>query len=527
MTRSMTELDREERWTRALFFFLALLYILPFWIVHYLPTVDGPCHTYNAWILRQYGNVQGYPLFHRYYEINAAPYPNWIGHGIMALLMFIVPPLVAEKMLVSVYALTLLAGFWYLAGSVRPGGRWLAFLAFPFVFNFMFQFGFYNFSMSLALFPWVLGFWWRHRERPASLRYVVGINLLLWLCYLSHILSFALALLAIAFLWLATLRRDNWRRHLWHIPVLAPQILLPLWYFSKEGGDTLASDWPFRRLLHYFVHLGALDPFGGRQEQLARGLAWVFLLLLALTLWRDRRELLRPWRDAQPFLLLAVAFTLLYFLSPEGMSGGTMLKNRLCLYPYLVLIPWLSPGFGERTRRIAVGALAVVALLNLGYVAQRYRLLSGGMESYLAGLDPVRPNTRVLPLLFPHETYGAKLDVLGHAMSYRALERGLVDWDNYEAASSHFPVRFRDSAPWPPIEDIEAHPGHLRWAAWQRRAEYVYTWQMSPNRPLNGRLGRFYQPVAQSSTQPTTEEGGGVLWQLRNEPEPPFVRNHG
>jgi len=47
----------------------------------------------------------------------------------------------------------LLAGVWYLAGSVKPGGRWLAFLAFPFVFNFMFQFGFYNFSISLALKP--------------------------------------------------------------------------------------------------------------------------------------------------------------------------------------------------------------------------------------------------------------------------------------------------------------------------------------------------------------------------------------
>ena len=65
---------------------------------------------------------------------------------------------------------------------------------------------------------------------------MVGINLLLWLCYFSHILSFGLALLAIAILWLATLRRDNWRRHLLHVAVLAPQGFLPVWYFSMEGG---------------------------------------------------------------------------------------------------------------------------------------------------------------------------------------------------------------------------------------------------------------------------------------------------
>jgi hypothetical protein len=499
----MIEPQGEERWLGALFLTLTLLYLVPFWIVHYLPTVDGPCHTYNAWILRHYADV---PLFRQYYQINAAPYPNWIGHGIMALLMFAVPPLVAEKLLVSAYVLAFLAGIWYLVGSVRPGrGRWPALLAFPFVFNYMFQFGFYNFSVSLALFPFVLGFWWRHRERPGSLRYAVGINLLLWLCYFSHILSFGLALLAIAVLWLATLRRDHWRRHLLHIPVLLPQLLLPAWYFSMEGEATIASYWPFRRLALYFVEIGALPSLGEAQDSLAVLLALAFLVLLLLTLWREGGR--RPWPEEHAFLLLAVAFTVLYFVSPEGMSGGTMLKPRLCLYPYLILIPWLSPPFGPRARRIAAAALAVVALLDLGYVIQGYRRLSRGMESYLAGLAPIEPNTRVLPLLFRHQTFGARLDVLGHAMSYRALERDLVDWDNYEAASTHFPTQFRDSVPWPPIADIEARPGHLRVRAWSRRADYVYTWQMPPDNPVAGRVERFYAPVFQAN--------GGVLWKRR------------
>jgi hypothetical protein len=176
--------------------------VLPFWTVHYLPTVDGPCHTYNAWILRQYDKTEQYPLFQKYYEINARPYANWISQGGMALLMFLVPPLAAEKLFVSLYALLLLSGAWYLAGAVEGDRRWHAFLAFPFVHNHMFQFGFYNFSMSLALFPWIVGFWWRHRER-GGLGYVIGINLLLWLCYFAHILSFGLAMVSVAVLWLA------------------------------------------------------------------------------------------------------------------------------------------------------------------------------------------------------------------------------------------------------------------------------------------------------------------------------------
>src|SRR4051812_10065217 len=241
----MIESPREERRLRALFFTLALLYVVPFWIVHYLPTVDGPCHTYNTWVLLHHDDPR-YPLFRQYYEVNAAPYPNWTGHAVMALLMLVVPPLAAEKLLVSAYALTFLAGIWYLVGSVRPGGgRWLAFLAFPFVFNHLFQYGFYNFSLSLALFPIVLGFWWRYRDRPASPVYWVGINLLLASCYFSHILSFGLSLVAIGVLWLATLRRDNRRRRLGHLAVLAPQGILPVWYFSQVKGDRLASWWDF------------------------------------------------------------------------------------------------------------------------------------------------------------------------------------------------------------------------------------------------------------------------------------------
>ena len=94
------EHPKEERQLRALFFTLALLYVVPFWIVHYLPTVDGPCHTYNAWILRQIlltMAIRDTRSSSSTTKANAAPYPNWIGHGVMALLMFVVPPLAAEK----------------------------------------------------------------------------------------------------------------------------------------------------------------------------------------------------------------------------------------------------------------------------------------------------------------------------------------------------------------------------------------------------------------------------------------------
>jgi len=112
-------------------------------------------------------------------------------------------------------------------------------------------------------------------------------------------------------------------------------------------------------------------------------------------------------------------------------------------------------------------------------------------------------------LFFIHQARGSRLDPLNHAIGYKALERGLVDWDNYEATSTHFPTRFRDTAPMPDTQAIEADPGGLRMRIWWRRADYVYTWKLPPDHAFRGRLERFYRPVSAN--------GPGILWERRAE----------
>ncbi|HEV8581067.1 MAG TPA: hypothetical protein VGX68_18530 [Thermoanaerobaculia bacterium] len=486
---------------RRVFFVLALLYLLPFWIVPYLPTTDGPCHTYNAWILRQHGNTAQYPLFQQYYEINWRPFPNWISQGTMALLMFVVPPLIAEKLLVSATVLLFLGGAWYLAGAVRPGERWPAFLAFPFAYHQLFQDGFYNFSVSLALFLFILGFWWRHRARP-GLAFAVKINLLLWLCYFSHILSFMLALAAVGVLWLATLRRESWRRHLLHVPVLLPQVVLPLWFFREQGGGYVPAGTPFVRLLQYFSRLEVLATFSPAQVWGTTALAILFLLFLLLTLYGKGRR--RRWvEEADVFLFLALAYVVLFLLSPEGMSGGGLIKQRLALYPYLLLIPWFAPRFGGGTRKFFTALLAAAALAHLGIVLYWYRVSGGEMERYLSALAAVRPNTRILAL---HYQRSWPTDALSHAIGYRALEKGLIDWDNYEAKVSFFPTHFRKTA-YPVLPGGVLAPDSFRPKLSRDLVDAVYTWRMPPEAPLRGRLRKRFAIVS--------EGFGGELWELR------------
>ncbi|HKV12089.1 MAG TPA: hypothetical protein VJ725_28345 [Thermoanaerobaculia bacterium] len=484
---------------RRLYFGLAVLSILPFWVVTYLPTVDGPCHTYNAWVLRNAGN-DAHPLFPLYYELNLKPYPNWTGHLVLADLMYAVPPLVAEKILVSGYALLFLSGAWYLAGAVRPEERWPAFLAFPFVYNGMFQFGFYNFSLSLALFFFILGVWWRNRERP-GLPLAMKLNLLLWLCYFSHILSFGLALISIAVLWLATLRRASWRRHLLHVPILLPQIVLPIWYFLRLGGGSIPSDASFQDMAKYLLRLGVLFTFDRPQLLLATALSGAILLLAVLTFLRRNRE------EADGFLLLSALFAVFYFVSPDATAGGSVLKPRLSLYPFLVLIPWIAPRFTPRLQRAAVAALAVLAALDIGYQTRWHRVLDGEIQEYLAGLEGVPPHARLLPLTFDKNGSSAVIPVLYHAASYAALEKSLVDWDNYEATIGYFPLRFRRSVPRIDVGLIETRAAGFPVKRYKRQVDYVYTWKMPPDLPLEDQLAVHYGAV--------WSENGGILWKRK------------
>jgi hypothetical protein len=499
LTAEPVAADRRLRWTFAA---LALLYVLPFWVVRHVPTVDGPCHTYNAWVLRQFANVARFPLFQQYYAINLKPYPNWISHGTMALLMFAVPAAVAEKLLVSGYVLAFLFGAWYLAGSVRQGEQWLAFLAFPFAYHQLFQDGFYNFSISVALFLILLGCWWRHRERP-GLVFAVAINLLLWLCYFSHILSFGLALIAIAVLWLATLRRETWKRHLWHVPILLPQLALPLWFFARQGGGEVPAGWPLARLMKYFFRLEVLFALGEAQLWYGIALAVLFLALFLLSCRRGRGE-------ENAFLILALLFATLYFVSPEGMAGGWLLKNRLSLYPFLLLIPWLSPRlfrFGRQVETAGAAVLILAALLNLGYLIHGYRELGATVDAYLTGLASLQPDRRVLALTF--ERVGPT-DVLSHAIAYAALEKGAVDWDNYESKVPFFPVMFRADVKFPDIPGVLWDPGSYQVRPNRELVDALYLWRMPPENPLGVRLRRPYQL--------TVEVSGGQLFERRQVP---------
>lgn len=475
---------------RILYAVLALAYLVPIWTVEYLPTTDGPAHTYNAWVLRQIDNRAEYPLFDRYYVIDARPLPNWLGHAVMAGLMRAVPPLVAEKLLASGYVLLFLAGAWFLAGAVDPERGWLAFLVLPMACNRFFQMGFYNFCLGLALFLVALGLWWRRRNDP-GLGFPLALNALLLLCWLSHLVAHFLALAAIGTL--ALLTSEGGRARVKGLAILAPQAILPLWFLSGRSGElewlphAAGAVWSYLLRLQMVVSFGFwIGPF----------LAVAFLAIVLLTLrsrWRrSPGERGSPWWRQDAFLLLSALFVVLYLASPDNAVGGSLLKQRLSLFPWLVLLPWLEPDLGRRGRAVVVGALSLLAVLHVALLAQGYRSLDRDVREYLSGAAAIAPDSRVLPLLFDRRVSLAGLGSLDHAFAYVAVEKGLLDWENYEAASGLFPVRFRPGLRRPDTHSVEAFLAELDLAAVRDEIDYLYCWKMVPGSEIARRIERHY-----------------------------------
>jgi len=498
----------------ALFALFVLLYLLPLWAVERVPTNDGPSHLYNAWLLRELAWGDPHPALDAAYDVRAEPIPNWLGHAALALLMAVVPPTTAEKILLSACIALFLLSLRYLAGSVEPEARWYAWLGFPLAYNFLFQAGFTNYCLGLSLALLAMAVWWRRRERPGW-RTALLLNGLLLLGYFAHIVTTFLALAAIGVLWLLTLRRAHGRRHLRHLAALAPQALLPLWFVATRGAAPVAGGWSGEQLWSYLFRLEVLWTFSDRQLLLGSALAAVWLLLGVATLLRENvdwgssgagragRRRFRV-RRADAFLLLALLAVALYAAAPPGLAGGGLVQHRLSLVPYLLLVPWFSPRLGRWVEPLAVASLAVLAAVVLIAQLRWHGRAAGEVRAFLHPLAAVPERAGFIPLVFRRYQPPARVSPLYHAAGYTAIERQLLDWSNYEAASDLFPVRFAPGLPRPDIWTVEANPRAYRVGVHRDRVDAVYTWHLPAGSAVAGRLKRDYDLMR--------EEGPGRVY---------------
>ena len=244
---------------------LSLLSLTLIWLFPYVPTQDGPAHLDAAATLLELS--RGNPFFSTFFAAQWQLATNQLYHALLVLLGSAFGLLVAEKLLLSVYALAVPAATLFALHGLRARG-WAVFLVFPVIYPFVFYLGFYNFCFGLIFFLLALGVYFRLRDAVTLNRQVwlsAALALCLALCYFAHIIAAANALLALGVMAAVALLKRRANAPLSALLVTAaalPTLFFILRFFVRQPTDVADGTTRFlsvpRLFASFFFHLPEL-----------------------------------------------------------------------------------------------------------------------------------------------------------------------------------------------------------------------------------------------------------------------------
>ena len=472
---------------------LLVIHLLPVWVFSYFPTQDGASHIYNSYILKEYHNHENYRL-REVYELNLTLFPNWSSHAFLALLMYVFPPIICEKILISICIGLLPLSLFYFLNGVQKGKTLFGLVGFIFAYNYLLHMGFYNFVLSMSLFFFTLGYWWRHRDE-LTLTNIGVMYVLLIATYLTHYQSYATLMMSLTFfavflsLYEALHKTWGYREtpgdngmtrvsslksfavklkptFLFLVSMLPAYFIMISYYVDRprRGGGHRGHEW----LMDYFFSMKSLVSFRDEHILIGRVLLAVIAVAFLLTLIDRVRQVYRfcrlsksedtkerLWtrivRRTDLFLLLAIILTVMYFRFPWTGYGGGWINDRIHLYIFLMLLPFFSINLHKYIKYATAVVIIALSLWHLGYNVQTYYLLNKDIDNAISSAGMLEKHTiltsRPEEWNGPSDSLGWKpkyVAPFGHTECFLAVNNGIAYLMNYEAKTDHFPVRFRE-----------------------------------------------------------------------------------
>ena len=470
---------------------LMVIHLLPVWGFKYFPTQDGASHIYNAYVVKEYHNHENYRL-REVYKLNPTLFPNWTSHALLALLLYIFPPLVCEKIVLTLCIGLLPLSLFYFLNGIAKKNIVFGLVGFLYAYNYLLHMGFYNFVLSMSLFFFTFGYWWRVKDNLRVTNMVV-LYILLLATYFTHYHSYALLIMSLTFFALygsvydilqkvwgyketSQPPMDRFRVSIvkfkptliFLIGLIPAYIILFSYYFyltntHGSDGDHKGFEW----LNDYFFSMKSLVSFRDDHVLIGRVLLVLFAVAFVLTIinrirqyyqfheseeWKETGERLwtRVVTQMDGFLIMAVFITAMYFIAPwSGYSGG-WINDRFHLYIFLVLLPFFAINLHRHINYAVAGIIIALSLWHLGYNVHTYTLLNRDITNALS-LDGMDEKDTIL-MSEPGEWGGFSdslgfepkyVEPFGHIECLLAVKKGIAYLDNYEANTDHFPLQYK------------------------------------------------------------------------------------
>jgi hypothetical protein len=369
---------------------LAIVTVIAFWVVDYLPTNDGPDHAFAGYIENHWQSLderdRAFVLLHGQltahgFRVVYVPLERWLGWRD------------ALRTTETVWALVFALGVLTLFTALAPGRRWLGLLGFPAAFQWSLYMGLISYWAAIGVGLTTLAVALRSPRWRLFDRFVVAS--LLFFTALLHVFP---SLLVGATLGVAVLVRAERRALLRELGALAlmsaPTLaVVMLTLVAGQGSDGVVDDSTFASRLALAPQVFAVGPVW----------RWVPFFALALVGYGTGLARLRALSPAERALVVVGPICLgLATFSPTHLEHWQFFSPRFIALGVIFGIALVRfEALAGAARRAAACSLCLFCALALGWSVTFHRDLASACAPALAGLKaPVHRSgyTVFLPL---------------------------------------------------------------------------------------------------------------------------------
>jgi hypothetical protein len=450
-----------DRMARVYSVAAVLVQVALVWSFDWFPTVDGPAHVHLAYGLAE--AMRGDQFYGSFLQMSGGLEPNTLTQSILLALMWIVEPVSAEKLLLSVYFMGFAGSGWYALRAVDEHAVYLTPLLLYLSYSFALVLGFYNFAFSTIIFLLWFGYWWRNRE-VASWKVATMHGLLAGVAWLTHLFAFVVTLVAIMLTAFPSWVRQSTapgmggtpRRTIMalsgmpvivgSVPAIAATLVFLFTRFAsktREGVGSIGT--PDAGRVVDLVLASSLVPHDPAEALPA---VVFFGVVVSTLLFLLRSSEAR--RNAIPFAVCTAGFLLIYLIIPFQLVVRWM-PLRFQPFVFVILILWIAalrPRWQDRWFQPLVMTASVSLIMAAGMI--RWHLLGDinrAYGEYSATATYIQPSSTLIGLrLHPpvhRDPYPAREDVLIQAGSLIATLRHSVDLKNFQGQVAGHPIQFR------------------------------------------------------------------------------------
>lgn len=372
----------------------SILFLIPIWSVKYVPLQDWPVFIGFSYIISHFSN------FSSIFAVKPVPPPYLTGFLLLAGLMHIFPPLIAGKVLLSIYIISFFASFYYYLKILNPKGLFLYFFAPLLVFNNFFAKGNINFILSIPLFLFIVPFFFKrlNNYRRYDLLIVFFLSLVL---YFTHLFTYLVFLLIILIVILVKKKGASF------LALSFAPLLFFIGYFLTN-----------RAPVDIFFYNSFLQKFWALRDIFGTWTPYSDVAILFITFFILFVLVLKGWRKTEKeWKLIFFALLFFYVISPSEVYTLMRPDQRVLVFTFFILLLFARMGKRLRIAYFFPVFFILLSLFNLIKKEKVFISLQPKIEGCIRAMSKV-PQNKAVVSIGTKEYYIGVINPFLHILAY-------------------------------------------------------------------------------------------------------------